>query len=461
MKLSSTTNFAQVADLIKHHRPNPNPTTTVKVNKTDSINNYIIAEEGPENALAFNSFKGRNIPTTYSSGSIVGMKKYGIASSPLDINKPFAEQTYKYGEFTKTDDINAFLDQVDRLDGELQTMFQHLKPTPELFDLVQKMSDEELVKFTEFMVASSRHYIGMDNKNISEQLISSLSKQSADEFSSTLETMSTLLQQGNDYTKPVSPVGENKNGHEIVEMISKPDNVNWFKSNYGSNVAKYELVIDYANLLIDKNLSEEQLIQVNDHLSQSNLEQSSSIIDMMSLLKAHQNDDVLAMISEVDKDSELNLLSYLAQQTNYQANKQYYQMGNGKFVAQQDNISSDSNRRELYDTILNAYDTIGMGWINDTLDQFTGTPAQVQNELWQTLLDDKESRPEQFINSDSVATWAKNNISQIEGVFHIEQMNKIFAYNSERLVPDLIDKLTFYSSGNIYSKTNTEKLQSD
>ena len=311
------------------------------------------------------------------------------------------------------------------------------------------------------MVASSRHYIGMDNKNISEQLISSLSKQSADEFSSTIETMSTLLQQGNDYTKPVSPVGENKNGHEIVEMISKPDNVNWFKSNYGSNVAKYELVIDYANLLIDKNLSEEQLIQVNDHLSQSNLEQSSSIIDMMSLLKAHQNDDVLAMISEVDKDSELNLLSYLAQQTNYQANKQYYQMGNGKFVAQQDNISSDSNRRELYDTILNAYDTIGMGWINDTLEQFTGTPAQIQNELWQTLLDDKESRPEQFINSDSVATWAKNNISQIEGVFHIEQMNKIFAYNSERLVPDLIDKLTFYSSGNIYSKTNTEKLQSD
>lgn len=460
MKLSNTATFAQVAEPIKQQKPNANITATVQINETSSINDYFSATEVPKNGPAFSTFNGRNIPTSYSSDHFVGMKKYGVFSSPIDLNKPYVEQTYTYGEFTNPDDINAFLDQVDRLDGELQTKFQHLKPTSELLDLVQKMSDEQLATFTEFMIASSRHYIGIDNKNISEQLISSLSKLSDDALSSTIGTMDKLLQQGNDYTKPVSPVGENKNGHEIVEMISKPNNVNWFKSNYGSNVAKYELVIDYANLLIDKNLSEEQLIQVNDHLSQSDLEQSSSIIDMMSLLKTHQNDDVLAMISEVDKDSELNLLSYLAQQTNYQANKQYYQMGNGQFVAQQDNISSDSNRRELYDTILNTYDTIGMGWINDTLEQFSGTPAQIQNELWQTLLDDKESRPEQFIRSDSVEMWAQNNISQIEREFHIKQMNKIYAYNSERLVPDLIDQLTFYSSGNIRNTVDSEEPQS-
>ena len=457
MKLSNAAGFSQLTDQIKQHRPNTPPTATVKVNEADSISNYIIAKKGPESELLLNSFKGRNTATTYSPHHIVGMKKYGIASSPLDINKPFVEQTYRYGEFTNPDDINAFLDQVERLDGELQTMFQHLKPTSELLDLIKKMSDEELAIFTEFMVASSRHYIGMDNKNISEQLISSMSQLSADELSSTLETMSTLVQQGNDYTKPISPVGENKHGHEIVEMISKPDNVNWFKSNYGSNLAKYELVIDYANLLMNKNLSEDQLIQLNSHLSQSNLEQSSSIIDMVSLLKTHQTDEVLAMVSEVDKDSELNLLSYLAQQTNYQANKQYYQMDNGKFVAQQDNISSDSNRRELYNTILNAYDTIGMGWINDTLEQFTGAPTQIQSELWQTLLNDKESMPEQFNHSNSVQVWAQNNISQIEGQFHIKQMNKIFEYNSQRLVPDLIDKLTFFSNGHNHKSANITK----
>ena len=126
MKLSNTVGFSQLTDQIKQHRPNTPHTATVKVNEADSISNYIIAKKGPESELLLNSFKGRNTATTYSPHHIVGMKKYGIASSPLDINKPFVEQTYRYGEFTNPDDINAFLDQVERLDGELQTMFQHL-----------------------------------------------------------------------------------------------------------------------------------------------------------------------------------------------------------------------------------------------------------------------------------------------------------------------------------------------
>ena len=182
---------------------------------------------------------------------------------------------------------------------------------------------------------------------------------------------------------------------------------------------------------------------------------------MMNIVKTHRNNDVLAMLNEVDKVSEANLLHYLAQQTNYQANKKYYQMDNGMFIAQQDNISSDSNRRELYNTILNAYNDIGMGWINDTLEQFTGTPAQIQNELWQTLLDHKEKLPEQFTRSDSVEAWAINNIARIEGAFHVKQMNKIYDYNSERLVPDLIGQLTFYSSGNIGSSADSKEPKTD
>ena len=309
-------------------------------------------------------------------------------------------------------------------------------------------------------VAAGYRFIIQSSGNISEQLISSLSKLSDDALSSTIATMGELLQQGNEYKKPVSPIGENKNGNETLEMISMPENINWFKSNYSANTAKYELANNYADLLIEKTFSEGQLIQLNSHLSETTLEQSSGIIDMMNLVKTHQNDDVLAMLNEVDKDGEPNLLDYLSQQTNYQANKQYYQMDNGKFVAQQDNISSDSNRRELYNNILNAYNDIGMGWINDALEQFTGTPAQIQNELWQTLLDDKEKLPEQFTRSDSVEAWALKNISRIEGAFHVAQMNKIYDYNSERLIPDLIGDLTFFSSGNVRSSVDSEEPQS-
>jgi len=273
--------------------------------------------------------------------------------------------------------------------------------------------------------------------------------------------MGELVQQGNDYIKPMSPIGEDEQGNERLVMISMAENINWFKSNYKANSAKYVLANDYTNLLIEKNLSEDQLMQLNDHLSDSTLTQSSGIIDMISLVKNHQTDDVLAMFNEVDKDSEANLLHYLAQQTNYQANKQYYQMDNGRFIAQQDNISSDSNRRELYSNILNAYNDIGMGWINDTLEQFTGTPAQIQNELWQTLLDHKEKLPEQFTRSDSVEAWAINNIARIEGAFHVKQMNKIYDYNSERLVPNLIAKLSFFSSGNIHSSADSKEPKTD
>lgn len=466
MKLPNTTQAQQLITQNPLEKSASTSSATVKVNDSEAITDYVIAIEQPISQLVPDPFRGRNIDFIYSPdlNPILGMKKYGIGSSPIDINKPFAERSYKYGEFTNPDDINAFLDQVDRLDGELKNMFQHLKPTAELLELVEKMSDEELAAFTQFTIKASSHLFGIENRNISEQLISSLSKLSDDALSSTIATMGELLQQGNEYKKPVSPIGENENGNETLAMISMPENINWFKSNYSANTAKYELANNYADLLIEKTLSEGQLIQLNSHLSETTLEQSSSIIDMMSLLKTHQNDDVLAMLNDVDKDSEANLLHYLAQQTNYQASKQYYQMDNGKFVAQQDNISSDSTRRELYNNILNAYNDIGMGWINDTLEQFTGTPAQIQNELWQTLLDDKEKMPEQFIRSDSVEAWALNNIARIENVFHVAQMNKIYDYNSERLVPDLIGNLTFYSSGNIRSLTdssNNEEPHSD
>lgn len=458
MKLTNFNQIQQIAlQKVSANRAAEFKTATTLIEPQGNLSKLESAASTP----LHDPFKGRRFNLDYTPSSYLGMKNHNIVSSnTINMGEPITQPSYRYGDFTDHDDINAFLDQVDRLDGELKNMFQHLRPTPELLELVQKMSDEELTAFTQFAVKTSSHLFGIENRNISEQLILSLSKLSDDALSSTIATMGELLQQGNEYKKPVSPIGENENGNETLVMISMPENINWFKSNYSANTAKYELADNYADLLIEKTFSEGQLIQLNDHLSESTLEQSSSIIDMMSLLKTHQNDDVLTMLNDVDKDSEPNLLDYLAQQTNYQANKQYYQMDNGKFVAQQDNISSDSNRRELYNNILNAYNDIGMGWINDALEQFTGTPAQIQNELWQTLIDDKEKLPEQFTRSDSVEAWALKNIARIENVFHVAQMNKIYDYNSERLIPDLIGDLTFFSSGNVRSSVDSEEPQS-
>ena len=68
------------------------------------------------------------------------------------------------GDYSSSlNDINAFLDQVDRLEGEHKFMFQHLKPTQELLDLVQKMSDEELAVFSQFVVTTSSYHFGTEN----------------------------------------------------------------------------------------------------------------------------------------------------------------------------------------------------------------------------------------------------------------------------------------------------------
>jgi len=377
-----------------------------------------------------------------------GMGLYGLSSSAIEMNKPFTERTYRYGEFTDPDDINAFLDQLDRLDGEHRRMFQHIKPTQELLDLAQKMSDEELSLFAEFAVTTSSLRFGMQNKDISEQLISSLSKLSDEALSSTVNTMAAILKQGDDYKKPTSPIGDDINGNELLVMQSSDENIDWFKSSYKANNTKTDLAISYANLLMNKNQSDEQLTQLNSHLADTNLQQSSGIMDMMSLIKTHQNDEMLAMLSEVDKDNQNDVFTYLAQQTNYQANKQYYQIGNGKHVAQQDNISDPSSRRILYDNILEAYNDIGLGWINDTLDEIKESPAQIQNQIWEKLLADKEKSPDQFIHSDSVQKWVTTNVPSMQMNFHTQQINKIYDYNSERLVPDLLGRLTFFSSGN-------------
>ncbi|WP_404340508.1 hypothetical protein [Pseudoalteromonas mariniglutinosa] len=400
----------------------------------------------------YDPFKGRYIDTSHAT-PYLGMDHFAVFGS-LDMSKPDQGVVYQYGELTEHDDINAFLDQVERLEGEHRTMFEHLKPTQDLLNLAQRMSDEELAQFAEFMVTTSSIRFGLNNRDISEQLIASLSKHADDVLSSSISTMAALLKQGDDYKKPTSPTGEDEHGNELLILQSTQEHVDWFASHYKAKSAKSELANNYASLLMNKTLSDNQLIELNTHLSTTNLEQSNGIIDMMSLIKTHQNDDVLAMLNEVDKNNDTDVFTYLAQQRNYQAHKQYYQLDNGRYVAQQDNISTPSDRRHLYDNILTAYNTAGLGWINDALDELKDSPAQIQNTVWDTLLADKETMPEQFTSTDSLQIWVANNLKDLEMQFHTQQISKIHDYNEAGLVPDELGRLTFVASGNTAQKTH-------
>ena len=81
------------------------------------------------------------------------------------------------------------------------------------------------------------------------------------------------------------------------------------------------------------------------------------------------------------------------------------------------------------------------------LDEVEGTPAQIQKEIWQQLLEDKEATPDNFIKSDSLETWATNNLASIELQFHDKQTMKIHEFNSELFLPETLSNLTFYASG--------------
>ena len=416
----------------------------------ENINPDLEKYKGMENAPIIpyeDPFKGRHT-SNLELPSYFGMRHYKITSSAIDMRDPHKERTYQYGELTDVEDINAYLDQLERLEGEHKIMFEHLKPTKELLSLAEKMSDEELAQFAEFMVEiSGVEFFQTQKSTVPDELITALNAMSEDELSSSIEAMSSILSQGEGYQKTASPVGADKYGRENAVLFSYQDGME-LKAGYYGNNAGNKLAKNFAKLLTDNKLNSEQLIEMNHHISQSSFEQSRGIVDMAGLVSKHMLDDMLSMLDEADKDNAQNIFSYLGQQVNYQAHRQYYQTDKGDYVVQQDDIASESDRRNLYENILTAHNEFGLGWISDALDEVQDTPAQIQKEIWQQLLDDKEATPDNFIKSDSLETWADNNLASIELQFHAKQTMKIHEFNSELFLPEILSNLTFYASGN-------------
>lgn len=414
---------------------------TAELDKYKEFENApVIAYEDP--------FKGRNASLQQYS-RFVGMRHYRIQSSAIEMGNPNKERTYQYGDLTETDDINAFLDQLERLSGDQKLMFEHVKPTKELLELATKLTDEELGQLAEFMVEVSQYdFLQNKSSKLAERLIPALNDLSADALSSSIGAMKSLLENGQSYKKNPPPVGLDDRGLENVLFTASEDGMD-FKAGYLAANADTELSKRYAELLITGKMSDEQTVQFNTHLSQSSFEQTRGMVDMASLIKTHQIDDMLAMFNDVDKDAEQDLFAYLGEQVNYQAHRQYYQTESGDYVAQQDDIASESDRRSLYKNVLKAYNEFGVGWINDALKEMEGSPAQIQKELWSKLLADKDEMPEQFSKSDALEQWAVNNVDNAESKFHFNQVMKIHEFNQTRYFPERLGTLTFYASGNL------------
>lgn len=393
-------------------------------------------------------FNGRNA-TNIQIPHFFGMRHYRIMPSAIDMSDPHKERTYQYGDLTDVDEINAFLDQLDRLDGDHRVMFEHLKPSKELLSLAEKLSDEELEQFTEFMVEISRPSFIANSRNtdLPDRLISTLNSFSDDTISSSVKAMTAVLDQGKAYKASTSPISDNEYSSEQLSFVSYKEGLD-LRAGYLVENAGNEFAKDFATLLNSKKLSEEQLVDVNRHIGMSSFEQSRGILDMAATVSKQYLDDVITLLAEVDKSDQANVFAYLGQQVNYQAHRQYYQLENGDMVIQQDDITGKSKRRNLYENVLTAHKDNGLKWVNDAIKEFEGTPAQIQNEAWQKLLDDKAADPDSFLEPEPLQAWAIRNLGGIEKGLLEEQTVKIMKFNSERLLPDLIVGLKFITSGN-------------
>lgn len=395
----------------------------------------------------------------------VGFKRFHIVSQhSADTEHGQLSKEYAYGDLSDTDDINAFLAQLDRLSPEQRNKLEHIKPSKSLLSIAERLDDEALSQLADILIdAGSTPIFSEQRRNqVPDQLVDALAALSDDVLGDTIATLASLREQGASYQAPTSPVSLDEHGQEHLLMASY-DREKFWKHKINQPVEEIELLHTFSDLLISGKFKGDDLSTLNTHLQQSTFEQSRGILDMATVIKPFEKHSMLEMLDEADKDSEPNIFAYLSQQVDLSAHRQYYQSENNDMVVQQDLPPSDSDRGRLYSDILTAYDEYGLGWINDALEHVADTPPQIQRQLWSQLLDDAAQFEDQFIRSDALESWANQAITPILHAFHDQQIERIREFNSEREVPDYLGNLTYFGSmrqATISATDTTESIQS-
>ncbi|KZN36762.1 hypothetical protein N480_15950 [Pseudoalteromonas luteoviolacea S2607] len=355
------------------------------------------------------------------------------------------KKDYRLGELTNKAEVEDFLAQVDRLPPEQRHKFQHLKPTRELLELTKKLSDEDLAKFADVIVATATFdpKTGRFN-NISQDLIQQFNTMSEEVLSSAINTMSHLLEQGQayDFSSPSPPLGIlDDEGREDALLTRYDEGHNILSQSFG--MQKTANVHRYATLLLDNKLSDGQLLELNAHLDEGDFQTNVGIVDMAKTIKPYQQDSFFAMLNETDKSNTQNIFALVSKQLDWREHKHYLQSDTGEFAVNHDSLTSDSERQTLYSNMLKAYDEVGLSWMNEVIDLTHDVPAKTQSAIWQTLMADLEENPNAFIHSDSIERWVNTNLDAFVHGFVEQQIKDIRNFNQELESPFHLPGLSY------------------
>ncbi|MBQ4848213.1 hypothetical protein [Pseudoalteromonas sp. MMG005] len=386
----------------------------------------------------------RDVAIIKNEAPVIGAKLYFSGYQPkvtIDLSAPDSERQYQYGELDNKQDIDAFLDQLDRLSPDQRDIMKQYKPSKTLLSILEKMDDETFSKFTQVLEQSFPPLRLFNNKK-PEELFNALEGMSTEMLKDTVDTFMALSAQAQNGAAPTSLIPVDEDGREPILMhVPRAENGLDMRLTKGNN--SKNLTDTYTDMLARATFSEDDLLTINTHLKDSDFEKSRGIVDMASLVAHNDKRAFFDMLSEADETGPTNIFSYIGQQVNYEAHVNYYQSSKGQYVSLNDAMPDDSARKGFHKKLLNAYEDYGLSWMNDMVEQVHNKPAQIQSELWSKLMDDVEEKPHLFKKSDSIEQWAGANISDVEQRFHARQIDDIHTYSYDLEAPVVLGTLTW------------------
>ncbi|MBQ4880450.1 hypothetical protein J8M21_24940 [Pseudoalteromonas luteoviolacea] len=351
---------------------------------------------------------------------------------------------YGYGDLTELEDIDAFLTHEDRLSTEQKDILRAHIPSKELLSIMDKMDDETLEQFVGVLAKSFRldSFMGAGfNKDKSQELISLLSSMSEEEIQDTVSTLAALSEQEEENVRMFIALDTDFDHSEtLFKPFSEAAN---YKQLERENLHFAKLTHQYVDLLSKNRYSQGEMTSINQHLKESTREQSIGIMEMANHVKNNDRTSFLSMLEEADKGSENNIFSYVSKLVDLKEYTSGYESSNGGHVLFTDKMETESERRDMYSNLIDAYEKQGVGWMQDVIEHTHETPPQIQSDIWKKINDTIEDNPALFEKSDSVETWMKINLSSIQRDFENQQIDQIYDAAQEMELPIDIGRLTW------------------
>ncbi|MCF6439499.1 hypothetical protein L1077_08675 [Pseudoalteromonas luteoviolacea] len=364
----------------------------------------------------------------------------------IDMSNPDANNVpqYRYGDLTELEDIDAYLTHEDRLSTEQKELLRTHIPSKELLSLMDKMDDETLEQFVGVLAKSFRldAFMGAGfNKEKSEELISILNSMSEEEIQDTVSTLAALSEQEEENIKMfVFLDDEFDHSNTLFRPFSEAAD---YKQLAMESLHFSKLTHQYVDLLSKNRYSQGEMTSINQHLKESTREQSKGILDMASNVKNNDRASFVAMLDEADKSSENNIFSYVSKLVEQEEYTSGYESSNGGHVLFTDKMETESERREVYSNLIDAYEKQGVGWMQDVIEHIHETPPQIQSDIWKQINDTIEDNPALFEKSDSVETWMKINLASIQREFENQQIDQIYDAAKNLDVPIDVGRLAW------------------